>query len=168
MDLTPILQPLEEGAVTAAGLSITAGVAFGLRWLSAHLAFLRTAAGAKMVSDANAVVQAAAQNASASIVAGIQSGRIDPTNRAGLMIAASDLASAVKAKVPDAIAILRPAEGAIAGMIADKALLAAIVPAPVVKETPVVSVLGGAPSPLAAATAMGIGPSALNPVTQAS
>lgn len=80
MDLSPILQPLEEGAVTAAGLAITAGVGLGLKWASSHLAFLRTAAGAKMAADANTVIQAATQNASASIVAGIQSGKIDPTN----------------------------------------------------------------------------------------
>jgi hypothetical protein len=168
MDLTPILQPIEEGAVTAAGLAITAGVAFGLKWLSAHLAFLRTAAGAKMVSDANAVVQSAAQNASASIVAGIQSGRIDPTNRAGLMIAASDLASAVKAKVPDAIRILQPAEGAIAGMIADKALLAAVVPAPVAKATPVVSVLGQVGAQSLQGLASQVGNVQPNATTQAS
>ncbi len=137
MDLSPILQPLEEGAVTAAGLAITAGVGLGLKWASSHLAFLRTAAGAKMAADANTVIQAATQNASASIVAGIQSGKIDPTNRAGLMIAAADLASAVKAKVPDAIAILKPAEGAIAAMIVDKAVLAAAVPAaPLASGTP--------------------------------
>ena len=130
MDFTPILQPIEEGVVTMAGLAITAGVGLGLKWASSHLAFLRTAAGVKMVSEANSVVQSAALNASASIVAGIQSGRIDPTNRAGLMIAATDLVSSVKAKVPDAVAILRPAEGAIAGMIADKAVLAATAPAP--------------------------------------
>ncbi|HET6610127.1 MAG TPA: hypothetical protein VFG62_25910 [Rhodopila sp.] len=122
MDLTPILQPLAEGAVTAAGLAITAGVGLGLKWLSAHLAILRTTEAQKMIVGANAIVQAAAENASSKIVADIQAGRLDPTNRAGLVMAASDLVSSVKGKVPDAVALLQPAEGAIAGMIVDKAI----------------------------------------------
>lgn len=122
-DLSPILAPLAEGAVTAAGLAITAGIGLGLKWLSAHLKVLQTSEAQKMIVGANAIVQSAAENASAKIVADIQAGKLDPTNRTGMLIAASDLVSSVKAKVPDAVALLKPAEGAIAGMIVDKAIL---------------------------------------------
>lgn len=125
MDMTPILQPIEEGAVTAAGLAIATGVGLGLKWLSAHLKILQTSEAQKMIVGANAIVQSAAENASAKIVADIHAGKLDPTNRAGLLVAANDAVAAVKAKVPDAITLLKPEEGALAGLIADKAVLVA-------------------------------------------
>jgi hypothetical protein len=124
MDWTPILQPLEEGAVTVAGLTFTAGIGLGLSWLRGHVTALNSAAAATTLASMNTIVQSAAANASGSIVADIRAGKLDLADAAGLKAAATDAATAVGAKVPAALAVLQPAAGAVAEMVLQKTHLA--------------------------------------------
>lgn len=126
MDYTLILKPLAEGAVTAASLLITAGVAYGLNMLSAHLKGANLANAASAVASANSVFQSTVQNASADLVKGISDGSISINDKAGLSAAAHVLAEDVKAKIPAMIQVLQPAEGAIASAIVSKAVLTSV------------------------------------------
>ncbi len=142
MDWTPLLTIFEKGTVTAAGLAATGGISLAAAWLRKHLPVLGGAAASTTLANMNTIVQSAVSNAAGAVVAQIQTGQLSLTDKAGLQAAASLAAEAVKAKVPQALSILQPAEGVIAEMVLQKAHLAVAAPA-------VASVVGAAASAIA-------------------
>ena len=107
--LAPILSALVLGVASMLTIVLTFGTARLRAWLDSK----NQAAASAVVADASARMQAGMQNAAGRLALGIQVGTIDPTNMASVQRAAMTEATSLAAKLPDAVATLRPLEGAI-------------------------------------------------------
>lgn len=118
--LSSILVAILPGMVT--GIAGALVILFGLgaarvrAWLDAR----GQAAASQVVADANTRLQAATQNGAGAIALAIQTGNLDPTSMSALRLAAAAQAVSIQQKLPDALATLKPIEGAVIDMVLGK------------------------------------------------
>ena len=122
-----LLGPLLAALVLAAAGIITT-LATGITGrLKAYLDAKGQAEASKVVTDASVRVQTAMANAAGQIALKVQTGALDLTNGAAVLAEAHTQAELVVAKLPDAVELLRPMEGAIAaGILGKLGALAAV------------------------------------------
>ena len=108
-----LLAPVISALVIAAAMVGTAVLSGLTRRLGVYLDAKGHGEASRMVADASARAQAAMQNAAGQITLGMQTGRIDPLNFDKIQAQAVEQTKRIALKIPDALAILRPIEGAI-------------------------------------------------------
>lgn len=114
--LVAILPGLVTGIAGALVLLFGLGAARLRAWFDAR----GQAAASQIVADANVRLQAATQNGAGAIALAIQTGNLDPTSMTALRLAAAAQAVSIQQKLPDALATLKPIEGALVDMILGK------------------------------------------------
>ena len=163
-DWLDLVKPIISALILAISGVLTLLLAFGTtrlrRWLDAK----NQAATSALVADASVRMQTGMANAAGRLALGIQQGTIDPTSVAGVRRAAATEAAGVEAKFPDALAALRPLEGAvldgILGKLGTLSIPVPVIVAPVldrdkllIPASPIAPVIGGAGVRLSEATA---------------
>ena len=112
-DVLQLLSPIISAMVLALAGVLTLLLGFGTTRLRLWLDGKNQVAASALVADASVRLQAAMGNAAGRLALGIQQGTIDPTDLVSLRQAAAAEAAGIAAKLPDALATLRPLEGAV-------------------------------------------------------
>ena len=112
-DWLQLLSPIISALILAASAVLTMLLTFGTTRLRLWLDGKNQVAASALVADASVRLQAAMGNAAGRLALGIQQGTIDPTDLISLRRAAASEAAGLAAKLPDALAMLRPLEGAV-------------------------------------------------------
>ena len=134
VEVLQLLSPIVSAVILAVASVLGIVLTFGSTRLRLWLDSKNQAAASAIVADATVRVQAAMANGAGTIALGIQTGRIDPTSLPQMRQAAEVEAGKIAAKIPDALAVLRPLENSvIEGVMAKitRALPAVVTEAPV-------------------------------------
>ena len=134
VEVLQLLSPIVSAVILAVASVLGVVLTFGSTRLRLWLDSKNQAAASAIVADATVRVQAAMANGAGTIALGIQTGRIDPTSLPQMRQAAEVEAGKIAAKIPDALAVLRPLENSVIEGVMSKitrALPAAVVEAPV-------------------------------------
>ena len=134
VEVLQLLSPIVSAVILAVASLLGIILTFGSTRLRLWLDSKNQAAASKIVADATVRVQAAMANGAGTIALGIQTGKIDPTSLPQMRQAAEVEAGKIAAKIPDALAVLRPLENSVLEGVMSKitrALPAAVVEAPV-------------------------------------
>lgn len=118
--LSSIIVAVLPGLVLGIAGAVTILIGLGTTRLRTWLDARGQAAASQVVADASTRLQAAAQNSAGAIALAIQTGTLDPTSMGALRQAASTEAVKIAAKLPDALATLKPVEGALVDMVLGK------------------------------------------------
>ena len=133
VEVLQLLSPIVSAVILAVASVLGVVLTFGSTRLRLWLDSKNQAAASAIVADATVRVQAAMANGAGIIALGIQTGRIDPTSLPQMRQAAEVEAGKIAAKIPDALAVLRPLENSvIEGVMAKitRALPTTVVEAP--------------------------------------
>ena len=133
VEVLQLLSPIVSAVILAVASVLGIVLTFGSTRLRLWLDSKNQAAASKIVADATVRVQAAMANGAGTIALGIQTGKIDPTSLPQMQQAAEVEARKIAAKIPDALAVLRPLENSvIEGVMAKitRALPTTVVEAP--------------------------------------
>jgi hypothetical protein len=133
-----VLSPIISAVVMAAASLLALALSGLTTRLKTYLEAKGHAELSAVVQDASERAQAAMQNAAGQIALEIQAGRIAPTDIGAMLNAALKQAEAIEHKIPDALAVLKPAPGAVAGGIMGK-ITTALPAAPAVSAPAVVA-----------------------------
>lgn len=115
-----LLGPVLAAVFGAAALLIGTAAAGLNKRLAVWLEAKAGAEVSKQVTDAATRMQNAMANEAGQLVLEIGAGHLDVTDLAAVRARAEQSEQAIKAKLPDAVALLKPLEGAIAGAIVGK------------------------------------------------